>query len=180
MENRWRRFDELPRWPEGLVAVGDAVCSFNPLYGQGMTMSARAALTLRKEFAIQARLHPDGALPGLAVRVQKAVGREQRVAWFMATGEDFRYPGTTGGRSAITRLSHAYIDRVVRASASDRVVQRAFLQVMHMMQPPTAWLAPDIARRVLLNRPNAGVTPDHPPASPIRDPRAPVARLRQS
>ena len=45
MENQWRRYDKLRQWPENFVVVGDAVCSFNPLYAQGMTVSSLDALT---------------------------------------------------------------------------------------------------------------------------------------
>src|SRR6266542_876917 len=53
MENRWRRFDTVQPWPVGFVAIGDSVCSFNPLYGQGMTMSAQAALALSRSEATE-------------------------------------------------------------------------------------------------------------------------------
>jgi 2-polyprenyl-6-methoxyphenol hydroxylase-like FAD-dependent oxidoreductase len=39
-ENHLRHFEQMQRWPTGFIVTGDAVCAFNPIYGQRMTVSA--------------------------------------------------------------------------------------------------------------------------------------------
>ena len=46
--SRWRRYDKLDRFPVGIVPFGDAVVSFNPTFGQGMTMTSLQAGHLRQ------------------------------------------------------------------------------------------------------------------------------------
>ena len=65
--SRWRRYDELKRFPAGIIPFGDAVVSFNPTYGQGMTMTSIQAKNLR---AVLASGNPDIA-GGLARATKK-------------------------------------------------------------------------------------------------------------
>ena len=58
MANRWRRYDRWPAKLAGFVALGDAACAFNPVYGQGMTTGALSALTLRDTIAKLGLDHP--------------------------------------------------------------------------------------------------------------------------
>jgi 2-polyprenyl-6-methoxyphenol hydroxylase-like FAD-dependent oxidoreductase len=166
MENQWRRFDKMRRWPDNFVVVGDAVCSFNPLYAQGMTVSSLDAITLRHELGTQAR-HAL-SLSGFAARFQRAVARKQIAPWMMATGEDFRYKETQGRRPFVTRLTHAYIDRVIRASASDQLVYTAFLKVMHMLESPLTLAAPSVFARVMSRGSELHDTVS-PPSRPFAD-----------
>ncbi|MFK8843788.1 hypothetical protein ACEXOX_00910 [Streptomyces sp. Ac-502] len=91
--NRRRRFDLLRNWPRGFAVLGDAVATYNPLYGQGMSVAAQEAAALRDAL----NQYGLGA-PTLARRLQRTVGRLTQAPWAMATGQDIRYPGAIGPR----------------------------------------------------------------------------------
>src|SRR5262249_6765397 len=42
-ESRWRHFTQVTDFPRGLLPIGDAICRFNPVYGQGMTVASQEA-----------------------------------------------------------------------------------------------------------------------------------------
>jgi 2-polyprenyl-6-methoxyphenol hydroxylase-like FAD-dependent oxidoreductase len=150
-ENRLRHYDRLVRRPERFLVIGDAVCAFNPVYGQGMAVCAEGARVLDR--CLRAQPRPAGDLTGLARRFQRELARSNAAPWLMATGEDFRYPTTEGGRPGpAIRLVHRYLDRVLAVAAGDREVQRAFLEVMHLLRPPATLFRPDTAIRVLAGR----------------------------
>jgi 2-polyprenyl-6-methoxyphenol hydroxylase-like FAD-dependent oxidoreductase len=137
--NRLHHYEEVDRWPEGLVVLGDAACAFNPVYGQGMAAAALAALALDR------RLREGG--PGLARRFQRDLARVNARFWMMATSEDLRHPHTSGaGRGARVRLVHWYTDRLLRLAPSDRAVCLRLAAVANMVSPPTALLAPPVLR----------------------------------
>jgi flavin-dependent dehydrogenase len=139
-ENRLRRYEQLDRMPEGLVAIGDAVCAFNPVYGQGMTVGALGALTL------DAALRQNRHAPGFALRFQKQLAGASQTAWLLATGADFRWAATEGAASSrrSDRLAQRYIDRVMRASVRDPVASMAVLEVTHLLKPATAFFRPSV------------------------------------
>ena len=103
-ENVRRYYEQLPRFLEGLITLGDAVCAFNPVYGQGMTVAALGAKALDECLRDQRRWRPAGELAGLAERFQKQLGRVVATPWLLATGEDF---GTRPPRAGRRRWPHA-------------------------------------------------------------------------
>jgi len=138
-ENRRRHYEELERHLEGFLALGDAVCAFNPVYGQGMSTGAIGA-ELVGALLDKGRLGRD-----LSERFYDKLAGKLVVPWLLATSEDFRYPSTEGeppGR-AVRALS-AYIDRVLRASVRHKATYEAFLHVMHMVSSPAALFRPDV------------------------------------
>jgi 2-polyprenyl-6-methoxyphenol hydroxylase-like FAD-dependent oxidoreductase len=137
--NRIHQYERLPRWPEGLIVLGDAVCALNPYYAQGMTNAARGALTLA------ACLRHDWRAPGWGHRFQRRLAATNRLPWLLATGEDFRYPTTEGRRLPTTRLLHWFVDRAMARAIERPAMFRDFIQVMHMLKPPHSLLRPPLA-----------------------------------
>lgn len=139
-----RHYDRVNRFPEGFLVLGDAVASFNPTYGQGMTSAALQAAALDEILKLQPK--PDA----LAAAFFKRAARIVDIPWQLAVGEDFRFPQTTGPKPAGTDMINRYVSRVHRATLRDSAVCGAFLKVMNLMAPPTSLFAPATMRRVMM------------------------------
>ena len=156
--NRRRHYESLARFPEQLVVIGDALCSFNPIYGQGMTTGALGAATLDVALKDHARSAGRGKLEGFARRFQKQLGKAIDAPWMTVLGEDFRYAQAGGKRPIWAKPMGWYTSRVYRLAREDEHVSRRFLQVMHLMEKPTILFEPYVLRRVLT------LGAEHPPA----------------
>jgi 2-polyprenyl-6-methoxyphenol hydroxylase-like FAD-dependent oxidoreductase len=160
--NLRRHYERMPRFPEGLAVLGDAHCSFNPIYGQGMTTAALNAEALEACLEEERRRGTvDGAR--LVRKIRERVADTIAGPWMMATTEDFRYPDVVGERPAGTGLISWYSANIARLSAKDPAVFRAFSNAMHMTKPAAALFAPGMVARVL--RHAVLGTPALPPAA---------------
>ncbi len=159
-----RRYEHLERLPEGVIAIGDAICAFNPAYGQGMTVAAAEALHLRDCLA--------KGRNDLAKRFYARAARVIDVAWDIAVGADLRYEHVAGARSAKVNFLNGYVGRLHGAAAAHPAVAKAFLSVANLMAPPQTLFKPSVLIRVLLS---GGAQPSIP--APVPAPRAlhPVA-----
>jgi 2-polyprenyl-6-methoxyphenol hydroxylase and related FAD-dependent oxidoreductases len=146
--NRRRYFEKLPDWPEGLVVVGDAVGSFNPVYGHGMAVAAKCA---REIIAV---LKSAGVrTPGIARRLQRAVAQPVGDAWDLAIGQDARYPGASDTElNAVERLLARYVDLCVRTGARNPRALHALLDVMSLEKRPTRLFSLDMLWPMLFGR----------------------------
>jgi 2-polyprenyl-6-methoxyphenol hydroxylase-like FAD-dependent oxidoreductase len=148
--NRRRHFESLTRWPERFVVVGDAACAFNPVYGQGMSVSAMTAIALRQGLQEHAQGRGSSDLTGFARRMQKKVAKTSQGAWVIATGADVRYPTTEGRQPGLVdRIMQGYLNRVIEVSMQDATVNAAFLRVVHLLDLPPALFRPAVAMRAL-------------------------------
>ena len=147
--NRWLHYERLSRLPEGFIVMGDAVCSFNPIYGQGMSVAAIEAKTLDTCLREQLHARENKQPTSLPLRFQKAIAGEINAAWMLSVGEDLRYPGTAGPRPLRTRLFNWYSRRVITLTASDPLVTSAFFQVQHRLKPLRALFEPRVVWAVL-------------------------------
>jgi 2-polyprenyl-6-methoxyphenol hydroxylase-like FAD-dependent oxidoreductase len=139
-ESRWRRYDTMRRFPAGLLVLGDAICSFNPIYGQGMTVAALEAQVLGQCL----RRGTDG----LARRYFRAAAKPIGVAWKLAVGADLNLPEVEGHRSLSTRVTNKFVDRLQTAAETDLVVAEQFTKVIALVDPPTRLLHPKMMIRV--------------------------------
>jgi 2-polyprenyl-6-methoxyphenol hydroxylase-like FAD-dependent oxidoreductase len=150
-ENRWVHFEQLKRWPEGFVVVGDAACCFNPFYGQGMAVSAVEAMLLDETLRNHRGSGPN--LRGLAARFQRALPDAFTPAWLLSTGEDFRWPTTEGGKPDVsTRFAHWYVDQLFELMPSSTLTFEAFMSVQHLLAPPAALFHPSVVARLLAHK----------------------------
>ncbi|AXG56455.1 monooxygenase [Streptomyces lincolnensis] len=134
--NRRHHYERLRAWPEGLVALGDSVAAFNPVYGQGMSVAVQGALALRDVWA-------DGPAPGLARRAQRAVARSVDAAWALSTGQDIHFSTTNGRRPGVAdRLLHRYVSRLSRTATGSFHAATALTDVLALQAPPTSLVGP--------------------------------------
>ncbi len=146
-ENRLRHFERLQHWPNGLIVTGDAVCAFNPIYGQGMTVSALDAMTLNK--CLQEQQHSPRA--NFEQHFQQKLSTTVADAWLVATSEDLRWPGVAlrGTRPAPTLgLLHRYMDLVLYSAVEDIQITQEYIGVITMMNPPRSLARPSMLVRV--------------------------------
>ena len=147
-ENRLRRFERAGSLPDNFLALGDAVCAFNPVYGQGMTIAALGAMTL--EQSLREELRSADGFKGFSLRFQRRLAKVNKAPWMMATGEDVRYREVEGGASTrMTTFMHRYMDQVVQLATTSSVVRSILLRAFSMMVQPTALFQPAILLRVV-------------------------------
>jgi 2-polyprenyl-6-methoxyphenol hydroxylase-like FAD-dependent oxidoreductase len=137
-----RRYDRVRRFPDRYVVTGDAVCSLNPVYAQGMSVAISEAAALGQ---VLDKHGPNQVGPRFFQRTRRTID----AAWAMATGADLGYPAVEGPRPIRWRLMNAYVNRLLRVGHHDPVVAQAFMAVNGMVAPPQHLMRPRIVSRVL-------------------------------
>ena len=144
VDNQWRPFHAVRDWPDRLLAVGDSVCVFNPVYGQGMTVAAMEAELLQDMLK---RRRATGRLDGLARGFQKKVGRLVLLPWTVSTNSDLMW--TPDGQSLAARFAHWYNTRLFHVAVKDAAVWTKFVRVVNMVASPALLFHPLVALKVL-------------------------------
>jgi 2-polyprenyl-6-methoxyphenol hydroxylase-like FAD-dependent oxidoreductase len=139
--NQRRLYERMQRFPSGYLVMGDAVCSFNPIYGQGMSVAASEAKALDTSLAM--------GLEGLSRRFYARARQIVDIPWAIATGEDLRFPQVEGQRPPGSRVVNRYLERVHAIASDDQVVCRKFFDVLNLLAPPSSLMSPHVAWRVL-------------------------------
>lgn len=127
--------------PIGYVPFGDTLCSFNPVYGQGMSVAALESLTLRQCCT--------GDRSGVTGQFLRKIEPTLDEAWDMSADTDLRMPFIDGERTTRTKVTNAYLARLYRAAAIDARVGTAFLRVTNLLDHPTSLMKLPTLTRVL-------------------------------
>lgn len=142
---RWRHFEELKRFPTGLIPLGDTVCSFDPIFGQGMSVAAQGALALAA--------HLDRDPQAMDVRsFSRALSRRVAVPWLLTSSEDLRYPQVDGRRPFWLPVLQAYTRRVFRLTGSSAAANRRFVRLINLLTGPGILFHPGTVAGVLRMR----------------------------
>ncbi|MGY3606675.1 MULTISPECIES: FAD-dependent monooxygenase [unclassified Bradyrhizobium] len=144
----WRRFDRLSAFPRGLLPIGDSICRFNPVYGQGMSAAAQEARLLKQ--LLQGRATKADPLAGLALAFFSESLPLVEGPWNMSAIPDLVYPETRGERPADFESRLQYNGALLRAAMRDPAVHRLLAEVQQLLKPPSALQEPAVERLVQL------------------------------
>ena len=141
--NLRRRYERLRRFPGGYLVIGDAMCSVNPIYGQGMSVATLEGLALR-DCLDTARSLDDVWRPFFT-----AAARIIDTPWAIAAGSDFAFPGVKGRKPVGTDFINWYMGHIHRAASTDRELCRAFFDVANLLEPASTLFRPGVVARVV-------------------------------
>jgi 2-polyprenyl-6-methoxyphenol hydroxylase-like FAD-dependent oxidoreductase len=144
-ESVWRHFERLDGFPRGLLPIGDAICCFNPLYGQGMSVAALEACLLKR--VLERSGEAGDPIAKLAPTFFEEMQRLLETPWSVAM-LDFAFPETRGQRPADFDMTLKFGIALTRLAAEDPAVHKLTLEVQHLLKPRSVYRDPDLVRRV--------------------------------
>lgn len=137
-----RRYERLKRLPDGLIVLGDALCAFDPAYGQGMSVAALEALELRDCLTHDVQDLPRTFFARAARHIDSP--------WMLVVGRDRELPGSTDPAPFATRMINRYVSALLRAATDDAELATMFLRVSHLAAHPRTLMTPRVALRVFI------------------------------
>jgi 2-polyprenyl-6-methoxyphenol hydroxylase-like FAD-dependent oxidoreductase len=145
-ESICRHFEQLESFPRGLLPFGDAICRFNPVYGQGMSVAAQEACVLRDILATRAA--ESEPLAGLPQAFFAAIQEVIDTPWATAAIGDFVYPQTRGERPPDIQNRFKFGAAMLRLAALDADIHKLRLEVLHLLKPRSVYRDPAFVERV--------------------------------
>lgn len=134
----WHRYDRCTRYPDGLLAIGDALCCLDPIHGQGITMAARHAQALRAHLRERRSVEPQRFYQSLT----------QMIAPVWATNQPPGHSSDRGVKDKVRRHAVRWTLRKTLESADDIVVTERLVRIVNMIDPPQRLLEPRVLARV--------------------------------
>ena len=147
-ESVYRRYERLENFPRGVLPLGDAICRFNPVYGQGMSVAAQEARALSRLLA--ARVRETDPLAGLAPTFFKEVSALVATPWAGAAIPDFVHPDTRGERPANFEQTLKFGIALGKLAARDPAIHKLTAEVQHLLKPRSVYQDPELVQRVLV------------------------------
>lgn len=147
-----RRYEKMRSFPDGFLVMGDAVCAFNPVYGQGMSSAAMQAEAMRSVLA-----DDRAGKPLTWRRYFRAIAKAVDAPWQISAGGDLAFPEVAGHRTTTIRMVNAYLPRVHEAAAGDVELAALFIRVAALVDPPQALVRPGVLAKVFTGKRRAPV-----------------------
>jgi 2-polyprenyl-6-methoxyphenol hydroxylase-like FAD-dependent oxidoreductase len=145
-ENRWRHFGRLCDFPRGLFPIGDAICRFDPVWGQGMSVAAREAELL------QSILHDEASNQSASSTLSQhfLAHAENTIAdpWMMSTVQDLVYPEARGERPPDFKSRLEFQRALTQIAFHDKMLRELMIEVRHLLKPASVLHAPEIVTKV--------------------------------
>jgi 2-polyprenyl-6-methoxyphenol hydroxylase-like FAD-dependent oxidoreductase len=132
--------------PDRFIAIGDALCTFNPIYAQGMSAAARQARLLGE--VVSEHLSQGGGPDGIAAKFYSKATELNSTPWNLAAGFDFSFPQTRGERPIGSEERARYFAVLDRLQAEDPEIRRLMTEVFHLVRPLSALLEEPLRSRV--------------------------------
>ena len=137
----WYRYDQMPNFPQRLIPMGEALTSFNPMYGQGMSLAAGQALSLREAITGGLDAH-------LSVRYFGGCHTLNGVGWSVMETRDFAYDCTSGDRPADLEARWQAAGDIRQLAETDSEVHKLSVRVTHLLESPSELARPEIIEKI--------------------------------
>ncbi len=148
-KNRWIHYEKVKRLPSNLLSIGDSVCTFNPTYGQGMSLVIKEINLLNSRVSKLSKIE-DKELSNLSKYMRKKIPKLIAPAWFLASCEDFNWPMTAGKRSNLSlKISHYFMDKLAPIAPYSKELVETFLSVANLVKSPMALAHPIIIKQFI-------------------------------
>jgi 2-polyprenyl-6-methoxyphenol hydroxylase-like FAD-dependent oxidoreductase len=142
-----RHYERLTTFPDGLVVLGDALASFSPVYGQGMSAAALQVQALQQ--VLRVRATAGEGLAGLAQAFFPQAAELLVTPWTLAATRDLAYPQTPGERPVDLEQGAQYFAALDTLTAEDADVHRLMVDVFNLVKPLSALHEEPLRSRVL-------------------------------
>jgi 2-polyprenyl-6-methoxyphenol hydroxylase-like FAD-dependent oxidoreductase len=146
-ESVLRHYQRLENFPRGVLPIGDVICRFNPIHGQGMSVASQEALALGRLLTLRARERDP--LAELASAYFAEAARIIDTPWAAAAIPDFVHPDTRGERPADFERTLKFGFALGKLAARDPAVHRLTAEVQHLLKPRSVYQDPELVQRVL-------------------------------
>ncbi|MEW9668481.1 NAD(P)-binding protein [Ammoniphilus sp. 3BR4] len=142
------RYEKLQNFPKGFLFLGDTLCRFDPVFGQGMSVAAMEALAL-DQCLQKAWKQGRGISSDLASRYFRKISKIIDPVWLMILIEDFRHRHVTGNKPMGLTFLQWYTKRIFQRSSQDTDIYNAFVYVMNLLRPANTLFHPSVIWKAL-------------------------------
>jgi flavin-dependent dehydrogenase len=145
-------FDMMKKWPDNFISLGDSVCSFNPMYGQGITVAAMCAKILKNHLENNIKTN-NPIQKGFGQRFQRKVAKVNSFPWLLGTSEDLRWQSSEGPRpNLLTKMMQKYVNDVMLLGPESEMATRSFFAMLHLLRSPLVLFHPSIILHILYKK----------------------------